>query len=329
MVVAVSSRPRVSVDGKFFRLGEKKFFVRGVAYGPFAPQAGSAEPGFASPEQTAKDFAQIRELGANLLRVYHVPPKWVLDLAAAHELKLLVNIPWNQHLCFLDSAQHRGEALEAVRRAVFAGVGHPAVFAFSVANEIPADVVRWSGARAVANFIDELVAEAKRVDPECLCTFSNYPPTEFLRPQSQDFICFNVYLHHQQPFRNYLARLQMLAEAKPLVLGEFGMDSGREGETRKCELLEWQIEDSFRAGLAGAIVFSYTDDWWRGGQQIEDWTLGLTTRHRQPKESFAVVRKSFQAAPYFPLARYPKVSVVVASFNAERTSSRAWNRCNG
>ena len=53
----------------------------------------------------ARDFAQIRELGANLLRVYHVPAKWFLDLAAEHKLKVLVDIPWNKHLCFLDSAR--------------------------------------------------------------------------------------------------------------------------------------------------------------------------------------------------------------------------------
>src|SRR6266404_3582128 len=184
MAVSASSS-RVSVDGKFLRLGEKKFYVKGVVYGPFEPYA-AGQP-FASPEQTARDFAQIRKLGANLLRVYHPPAKWLLDLAAEHDLKLLVDIPWNNHLCFLDSPPARAEAREAVRRALFACGRHPAVFAFSVANEIPPDVVRWSGARAVADFIDDLVQEAKRLDPDCLCTFSNYPPTEFLRPQSVDF----------------------------------------------------------------------------------------------------------------------------------------------
>ena len=146
--------------------------------------------------------------------------------------------------------------------------------------------MRWSGAQAVADFIDDLVHEAKRADPECLCTFTNYPPTEFLRPQSVDFICFNVYLHQRQPFENYLARLQMLAEAKPLLLGEFGIDSLREGEAGQSSMLEWQIESAFRGGLAGAVVFTFTDDWWRGGRQVEDWKMGLTTRDRQPKAAF-------------------------------------------
>src|SRR5262245_3013660 len=219
MAVAVPVRPRVRVDGKFFRLGEKKFYVKGVAYGPFAPGEGDEKPGFASPEQTAADFAQIALLEANLIRVYYVPPKWFLDLADEHDLKVLIDVPWNKHLCFLDSSHQREQAIEAVRRAVSTCARHPAVFAFSVANEIPADIVRWSGAAAVADFIDVLIQEAKRIDAECLCTFTNYPSTEFLRPRAMDFVCFNVYLHQQHSFRSYLGRLQMLADSKPLVLG--------------------------------------------------------------------------------------------------------------
>jgi GT2 family glycosyltransferase len=319
MVVAAPSVLRVRVDGKFFRLGEKKFYAKGVAYGPFAPNAAPDASGFASPEQTARDFTQIRELGANLIRVYHVPGKWFLDLASEHGLKVLVGIPWDQHLCFLDSKAQRAEAHAAVRRAVFACAQHPAVFAFSVANELPPDIVRWSGAQAVADFIDDLIHEAKRADPECLCTFTNYPPTGFLRPHSEDFVCVNVYLHQQEPLANYLARLQMQADGKPLLLGEFGLDSLREGEARQCELLEGQIEAAFRGGLAGVIVFTFTDDWWRGGRQIEDWKMGLTSLDRKPKLAFRTVQRMFRAAPYFPMPRHPRVSVVVASYNGDRT----------
>ncbi|HLP78913.1 MAG TPA: glycosyltransferase [Candidatus Paceibacterota bacterium] len=316
MASAVSAQPRVVVDGKFFRLGEKKFFVKGVAYGPFPPNA-QGQP-FPSPEQTALDFDQIAELGANVIRVYYIPPRWLLDLAQARGLKIFIDIPWSRHLCF-DSVERREEARETVRQSVCANVGHPAVFAYSVANEIPADIVRWTGAKAVSDFIDELVLEAKRADPECLCTFSNYPPTEFLNPQAVDFVCFNVYLHQEPAFKNYLARLQMSAEAKPLVLGEFGIDSLREGEAPKCEMLSWQIEDAFRAGLAGTVVFTFTDEWFRNNQLVTDWKMGLVDAERWPKESFGAVQRQFNAAPYFPLARVPRVSVVVASYNGERT----------
>ena len=311
------SRLRVRVEGKFFRVGEGKFYVKGVTYGPFAPNANGEF--FASMEQTVRDFEQIGVLGANVLRVYYAPPKWFLDLALSHGLRVLVDVPWNKHLCFLDAEETRKEATEAVRKAAAACAGHAAVFAISVVNEIPPDIVRWSGGREIAKFIEGLVEVVKRVDPACLCTFGNYPPTEYLKPQNIDFFCFNVYLHQPKPFENYLSRLQMMADAKPLMLGEFGIDTLREGEETKCEVLAWQIELSFRTGVAGVVIYSYTDDWFKDGRLVTDWAFGLTTLERAPKESFFAVQRQFSLAPYFPLLDAPKVSVVVASYNGDRT----------
>ena len=308
---------RVVAGGKFFRLGGQKFYVRGVTFGPFPPNS-YGEP-FPSPEQTVRDFVQLRDLGANVLRVYYVPPLWFLELARSQGLYLLVDVPWAKHRCFLESARTRAAARATVREAAKTCARHPAVFAISVVNEIPADLVRWSGAQAVADFIDELVGEVKAVAPECLCTFGNFPPTEFLRPKEIDFLTFNVYLHQRRPFENYLSRLQMIADAKPLLLGEMGIDSLREGEDRQTEILSWQLESAFRGGVAGAIVFGFTDDWFANQQRVTDWAFGLTTRERAPKPAFAAVQKQFQTAPFFPLQRYPKVSVVIACYNGDRT----------
>ena len=311
------SRIRVTVDGKGFRLGPAKFHAKGVTYGPLPPGADGVP--FAAPEATRKDFAQILELGANLLRVYHVPPRWFLDLAHEHGLKLLVDVAWNRHQCFLDSTEAREETLERVREAARRCAGHPAVFALSVANEIPADIVRWSGADAVTAFLDELIRGAKAEDPELLCTFGNFPTTEFLQAETADFQCFNVYLHDRQPFDNYLARLQMLSDTRPLMLGEIGIDTIREGEARQSEVLHWKIESAFRSGCAGVVVYSFTDQWWHCGRIVEDWAFGLTRSDRTPKPAFETVRRQFGIAPYFPLPATPKVSVVIASYNGATT----------
>ncbi len=311
------SRHRVTVDGKFFRIGPRKFHAKGVTYGPFKPDATGHF--FASPERTRADFELVRELGANVLRVYYAPPRWFLDMAQEFDLKLLVDIPWATRLCFLDSDEHREDAFKAVRDAVRQCGGHASVFAFSIVNEIPSDIARWSGASEVEEFLDELIDAAKEIDPDCLCTMGNYPPTEFLRPRNLDFLTFNVYLHQPRPFENYLARLQMIADSKPVMLGEFGMDSLREGEVHKSETLAWQIEIAFRSGMAGAVVYAFTDDWFKGGIQINDWQFGVVTTSREKKESFEVVKKKFTEAPYFPLPSYPKVSVVVASYNGAKT----------
>lgn len=289
---------RVSVDGKFFRLGERKFPIKGLTYGPFAPNE-NGEP-FASPVQTHRDFDLIRQLGANLIRIYEAPPVWFLDLASEHELKVLVDLPWNKDTCFLDSSRAQRDLRDRLCQLIRPATGHKALLGYSVVNEIAPDIVRWSGAKFVEEFIDSLVDTVKNVDSEALCTFGNFPPTEFLRPQLTDFVSFNVYLHEPRVFGNYISRLQMIADNQPLVLSEFGMDSREHGEPEKCALLSSQIETSFRSGLAGVIAYAFTDDWFKDGTQVEGWEMGIVTRDREPKQSFFAVQQQYQTAPYYP-----------------------------
>lgn len=308
---------RVRTDGKFFRIGAQKFYPKGVTYGPFR----SDERGgtFPTPERVEQDFALIRQLNANCVRVYHVPPRWFLDLAHERGLMVLVDFPWPKHTCFLDNPKTVAQIRRDTQAAAEALAGHPAVFALSLANEIPPDIARWYGAARIEKFLDELAAIVKHVDPLRLVTFVNFPTTEFLRPASVDFVSFNVYLHDPRPFANYLDRLQSIAGPKPLVLAELGMDSQREGEEAKSRFLTSHIEIAFRAGLAGMFLFAFTDDWHTGGHQIDNWFFGLTDAQRNPKPSFHAVAAAFAQAPRFPLAAYPKVSVVVASYNGGRT----------
>ncbi len=310
--------PRVTVDGKFFRLGAEKFWVKGVTYGPFARNSkGLFLP---EPPQLARDFAQLRALGANTIRLYHAPTVEVLDAAQAHGLKVLVDIPWSKHRCFLDDEADLETGRAAVRETVRALRGHPAVFAYSVVNEIPTDVARWSGHRRVEAFIEELVQIARHEDPEALVTFASYPPTEYLQPLSVDFYTMNVYLHARERFRAYLGRLQNRVDEKPLLLGEYGIDSLRNGVEEQAELVGMHLEEVFRAGLAGSCVFAYTDDWHTGGHPITDWAFGLVDRERRPKPAFHKVAATFQApSPLPPLKRYPRVSVVVCTYNGSKT----------
>ncbi len=310
------SAGRVRVDGKFFRAGTAKFHPRGVAYGPLGPNDHGEV--FGTPDATLRDFGLIRALGANVIRIYAVPPAWFMDLAVAHELRLMVDVPWNQRACVLDSAASRRRVRGQIHQAARACARHPAIFALSVANELPPDLVRWSGPEPMEQFLEELAATVKGAAPECLCTFGNYPTTEYLNPRALDFCCFNVYLHDRRALRQYLARLQTLAGEKPLLLGEFGMDARREGAERQARLLDWTIESGFRAGLAGMIAYTFTDEWFKDGQPITDWEFGLTTRERVPRPAFATVQAAYRVAPYFPARSEPLVSVVVASYNGSR-----------
>lgn len=310
---------RVRRDGKFFRLNDEKFFVKGVTYGPFAPnEQGDPLP---TPEQARKDFEQIRQLNANCIRIYHTPPMWFMELAQEIGLKILLDVAWPKNMLFVGDEEITRQAHEAVRNAARRCGNHPAIFAISVVNEIPPDIVRYVGKEKVEQFVDELVATVKQEAPNCLATFANFPTTEYLQPRSLDFVCFNVYLHDPGVFRNYLARLQMIAGDKPLMLGEYGIDTLHErNEDDQAHILSEHVRAVFDEGLVGTFIFSFTDDWFTGGFAIEDWAFGVVKRDRTPKKAFAEVAKLFARAPQLCDEPLPKCSVIICSYNGASTT---------
>lgn len=309
---------RVRRDGKFFRLGAKKFHVKGVTYGPF--ELDSDGHPLPSLDQVRKDFEQMLDLGANCVRIYHNPPKWFLDLAEEMGLKIFLDVAWPKNLTFIGNDEIEQQARDAVRSAARECGSHPAIFAISVVNEIPADIVRYVGADKVEDFIDELIDIVKEECPDCLATFANFPTTEYLRPRKLDFVCFNVYLHYEDTFRNYLARLQNIAGELPLMLGEYGIDTHREySEDKQAEILAAHVRAVFDEGLVGTFIFSYTDDWVTGGYRIDDWKFGIVRRDRTPKPAFAKVKQLFARVPQTADVKLPKCSVIICSYNGAST----------
>src|SRR5262249_11725743 len=215
---------RLRVDGRFFARGQERVRLRGVTYGPFAP---SGDVPFPAPQRVARDFDLMRAAGINSARTYHLPPAWLLRLAQEQGIGVFVDIPWREHLCFLDSHEAQREARDAVRQAVQSRRNDPSILAYSIGNEIPPNIVRWHGARRVERFLRELTDVARQADPSGLVTYASYPPTEYLDLSFLDFVTFNVYLHDLETFRRYLFRLHNLVGDKPVVLGELGMDTLR------------------------------------------------------------------------------------------------------
>ena len=305
--------------GKFLRISGEDFLVRGVAYGTFAPRADGHQ--FPEADQVRRDFDLMRAAGVNTVRTYLVPPPDVLDLAADTGLRVMAGVSWPQHVAFLDDRSLRRAIIRAIGEQVRSIANHPAVLLTAIGNEIPAGVVRWHGRRNVEAFLRAAFDEARDVAPEMLFTYVNFPPTEFLELPFFDVHSFNVYLHDEAAMRAYVARLHHIAGNRPLLLAECGADSQRETLNGQARIASMQARVAFGEGACGAIMFSWTDEWWRAGAFIEDWSFGLVDRDRRPKPASAAVSDVFATAPFRldDQAQWPSVSVVVCAYNAADT----------
>lgn len=312
-------RLRARADGKFFFVGDRKFYIKGVSYGPFGSQHGGE---YRDPVQTECDFRRIRSLGANTIRTYTLPPEWLLDCASAHGLQALVGLPWAQHVAFLEDRRLSGDIEKQVRIGARFCAGHPAVLGLAIGNEIPGSVVRWHGKRRVERFLRRLFMAAKEVDPELLVTYVNYPTTEYLELPFLDFFSVNVYLEKREKLAAYLLRLQNMAANRPLLIAETGVDSRRLSLAGQAQIMSWQLEEIFKAGSTGAFVFAWSDQWHRGGLDVDDWDFGLVDRQGREKPAFWAVRDAFASLPFADLDRRPPISVVVCVFNGEDTIGR-------
>jgi len=314
---AMRKMVRPEIRGKFLFVGGEKLYVKGVTYGVFNPADTDCE--YHEPGIVDRDFTQMEACGINAVRTYTVPPRWLLDSAQRHGLRVMVGIPWEQHVTFLDDSNIVRRIERNFRQGVRQCAGHPAVLGYAIGNEIPAPIVRWHGRKRIERFLRRLYALAKKEDSDALVTYVNYPSTEYLQLPFLDFSCFNVYLESQVQFSSYLARLQNITGDIPLLMAEIGLDSLRNGEQRQAEVLDWQVRTTFSSGCAGAFVFAWTDEWFRGGEEIEDWAFGLTDRKRRPKPALESVSQAYGEVPFRVDGDWPRISVVVCTYNGRRT----------
>jgi O-antigen biosynthesis protein len=319
-LLSADTHAGVTAAGKFLAAGGEKLYVRGVTYGTFAAD----EHGrlFPSERRVDDDFRTMARNGVDAVRLYTSPPRWLLDRAGEHSLRVMVGLSWEDHVAFLESRKTSNGIVERVRAQAAESAGHPAVLCVSVGNEIPAPIVRWYGPRRIEAFLERLCGAAKDEAPEALVTYVNYPSTEYLELPFLDLACFNVYLESRQTFSDYIARLHNVVGDRPLLLTEIGLDSIRNGEQAQARHVGLHVRTAFEAGCAGAFVFSWTDDWSRGGCRVEDWGFGLTTRERKPKRSLAELRYAFAETPLSMTREWPQVSVIVCSHNGGATIAR-------
>ncbi len=311
---------RPHVGGKFLFVGNDKFWIRGVTYGAFRPGPNGQE--YHDINVLERDFSLMAANGLNAVRIPHTTPsRELLDIAQRHGLRVMVGLSAEQYAGYLIDRKGAPDIEKLIRSKARICAGHPALLCYALGNEIAAPVVRWLGRGRVERYLERLYWAVKAEDPNALVTYVNYPTTEYLHLPFLDLVTFNVYLESQDRLDAYLARLHNIAGDRPLLMSEIGLDSLRNGEVIQAQALEWQLRSTFAPGCAGAFIFSWTDEWHRAGAEVEDWAFGITARDRRPKPALGTVREAFTKLPFAKDLCWPKVSVIVCTFNGSRTLS--------
>ena len=305
----------ITIGGFHFYQGAEKWLVRGVTYGPFVQDG----DGFRYPSQdrVRSDMEAIAAAGANTIRLYDIPPESLALAAAENGLRLLIDLPWAKHVDVYSDDNLRQQSMQMIEDSVRLVHNWPNVMGVLLGNEISAEIVRWNGAHKVEKCLREMYKCCKSVAPNLNVGYANFPSTEYLKLEFCDFVGFNVYLDQPRVFRSYMIRLRHLYPSRPVLLTECGFDSSTARETAISNLVQ-NLKSAYEAGLSGAVVFAWTDEWHTGGYDITQWAFGLVDRDRTPKPALAAVAEVFRTAPQGN--RTPeKISVVVATYNGART----------
>lgn len=302
---------RLRVSGKFLRIGDAKVRLRGISYGPFRPNTAGAP--FPEDSQLTSDFEHLSVLKFDTVRLYDSPSDHLLSEAQRLGLRLIVGIPWTDHVDFLRDSILQAKIISTVRDTVARLKHHPCIVAFLVGNEIEKTLVRWMGPQRVQQFLEQLIAAGRECAPNQLFSYATYPSTEYLIPRNADFLAVNVYLEQPAAFQSYLQRLHNLAGNKPLLITEFGLDAVVHGEAAQAETRQWFEQICAESAVAGTIWFSYTDEWFRGGEEVTGWQFGITDTDRRER----LIAKPVKLPPL--LDSRPKISVIVCTYNGVAT----------
>jgi len=231
------------------------------------PEFGMAEPG----EWIAHDHDDLKHLNCVFTRVHWAQDKRVLDYCDRHGILMQSEIPaWGYDTFAGMGAEPDDDVLqnglEQLREMIARDRNHPSVVVWGLCNEISGQN------RPAYQFAKHMLEEAKRLDPNRLCSYASNSLNETPERDAaglMDFIETNEYFGSWAPgppeaVAKHLDDLHAAFPGKPVVISEYGYcactEDRPEGDGHRIEILR-SHDAAIRSKdfVAGAIFFCYND----------------------------------------------------------------------
>ncbi len=264
---------QIAVKGTQILLNGKPVFFKGANYHEMYPGDGMT----LSREQVRKDFADMKAMGANFVRLAHYPQaEQVYELADQMGLMLWSEIPaWQTRAEVLGSDEvWNSYGAPQLREMIAQRRAHPSVVVWSVGNEFPSEK------EPVKHYVERATAFVREIDSSRLVTFASDRRERDISFDSVDFIAINEYFGwYYGAIPDLAANLDKLHEkwpGKPIVVAEFGsegilgwknpapVDRGMDySEDYQMKLvgshLKYIFDPARKSFMAGALLWVYAD----------------------------------------------------------------------
>ncbi len=251
----------------FFLNGERVRLMGVERMAGSNPEFGMAEPG----QWITHDHDDLKHLNCVFTRVHWPQDKRVLEYCDRHGILMQTEIPaWGYDTFAGMGAEPDPDimenGLEQLREMIARDRNHPSVVVWGLCNEI-------AGQNPPAyQFAKHILEEAKRLDPNRLCSYASNSLDETPERDAaglMDFIETNEYFGSWAPgspveVAKHLDKLHTAFPGKPVVISEYGYcactEDRPEGDEHRIEILRTH-DAAIRSKdfVAGAIFFCYND----------------------------------------------------------------------
>jgi hypothetical protein len=328
-------------------LNGKELTLQGVIWNEDHPAFGNA----LTYEQMEKDIAQIKMLGANLVRFIHHPPHpFMIDLCDRYGLLVLEEIPLVQVPPeFLEDEQFLGQAESMLGEILSRDQNHPAILAWGLGDGL--DVSKEATRRA----IERLAKQARALDTRPLYLASRCISGDVCT-KMMDIAALTATAQDMRDFKAELEAWRSSHEGQPRIVVCFGTQVQQQNRTGYSNPYSQEGQARFylqgfevarTLGYSGGVLCSYND--WTGARPSltvhsdDPWlySTGLVSGDREKRLAFDAARAVFHGEKFsaLPIGTYsskaPIIFVLVGFaalvgiaylFNASRRFRESLNR---